>query len=117
MLKGFKYILRVIDIFSKYAYAVALKNKNASSVVEAMRNIILSFRYGSPKNIHSDQGLELFNKDFKKMMQEYDINHYHTYSKMKASIVERFNRTLKNKIWPNLVYKVPTIGPQFWIIF
>lgn len=109
--KGFKYILSVIDNFSKYAYAVAVKNKNASSIQNAMRNIIIKSKYGSPKNIHSDQGKEFFNKDFQKLMKEFDINHYHTYSKMKASIVERFNRTLKNKIWP----KFSLQGSYNWI--
>lgn len=52
-----------------------------------------------PKNIHSDEGKEFFNKNFASLMKKNEINHYHTYSKMKASIVERFNRTLKNKMW------------------
>lgn len=98
--KGFKYILTVIDIFSKYAYALPIKSKNSSNVMEAMKIIIEKSRFGSPKNIHSDQGKEFFNKEFNKLMSQNKINHYHTYSKIKASIVERFNRTLKNKIWP-----------------
>lgn len=110
--KGFKYILTVIDIFSKYAYAVGVKNKTASSIANAMKNILLESKYGSPKNIQSDQGSEFFNKDFKKLMKENNINHYHSFSKMKASIVERFNRTLKNKIWPRFSQQ----GSYNWIL-
>lgn len=98
--KGYKYILTVIDIFSKYAYARGIKNKDASSIVKAMTDVFKKARYGYPKNIHSDQGKEFFNKDFKHLMEKHKINHYHTFSKMKASIIERFNRTIKNKMWP-----------------
>lgn len=98
--KGYKYILTVIDIFSKYAYAMALKSKDSSSVVEAMKRIFKKSQFSPPKNIHSDQGKEFFNKKFRELMTKLNINHYHTYSKMKASIVERFNKTLKNKMWP-----------------
>lgn len=94
--KSFKYILTAIDIFSKFAYAVPLKNKTGNDVAAAMKRILVSTK---PKNIHSDLGKEFFNKTFQTLMQKFNINHYHTYSKMKASIVERFNRTLKNKMW------------------
>lgn len=108
---GFKYILTAIDIFSKYAYAIALKAKNSSSVAEAMKTLFKKSRFPPPKNIHSDQGKEFFNKEFRELMTKYNINHYHTYSKMKASIVERFNRTLKNKMWP----KFNLQGSYNWI--
>lgn len=94
--KSFKYILTVIDIFSKFAYAVPVKNKSGNHVASAMERVLESSK---PKNIHSDQGKEFFNKTFQNLMDRFSINHYHTFSKMKASIVERFNRTLKNKMW------------------
>jgi len=53
----------------------------------------------TPKNIQSDQGKEFFNSTFRKLMDKFDINHYHTYTHLKASICERFNRTLKNRMW------------------
>jgi hypothetical protein len=52
-----------------------------------------------PKHIMSDAGREFFNKEFQALMKKNNINHYHTYSDLKASIVERFNRTLKNAMW------------------
>lgn len=109
--QGFKYILTIIDIFSKYAYAIPIKNKNASNVVEAMKKALKKSKFGPPKNIHSDQGKEFFNKEFQGLMTKFKINHYHTYTKMKASIVERFNRTLKNRMWP----KFNLQGSYKWI--
>jgi hypothetical protein len=96
--KGYKYILTVIDTFSKQAYARPVKKKTAEEVENAMRDIFLSCKQ-TPRLIHSDRGKEFFNKKFKKLMDEYNIEHYHTYTEMKAAIVERFNRTLKNRMW------------------
>ena len=95
---GYKYLLNVKDIFSKRAFARALKSKTAIEVTKAMESIILE-NCAAPRNIHSDQGKEFFNKDFKKLMKKYNINLYNTFSELKASIVERFNRTLKTKMW------------------
>jgi len=108
--KGNKYLLTVIDIFSKYAYAVPIKNKNANNVLLGMQKVFK--RAGTlPKNIQSDQGKEFFNKEFRKLMERKKINHYHTYSEMKASIVERFNRTLKNSMWKQFSFQ----GNYKWI--
>lgn len=95
---NYKYILTVIDVFSKFAWTVPLKNKTGKEVTDAMKSIFLKDKR-IPKNLHTDQGKEFFNKFFQQLMNEYGINHYFTYSKMKASIVERFNRTLLTKLW------------------
>lgn len=95
---GYKYMLTVIDIFSKKGYAKALKNKTSAEVTKAMETVLNQIG-SSPKNIHSDQGKEFFNQHFKNLMSQNNINHYHTFTHMKASIVERFNRTLKTWMW------------------
>lgn len=94
----YNYLLTVIDTFSKYAWAVPLKNKTASSATEAMKSIFNS-SLRVPKNLQTDDGKEFFNNIFQNLMRMYKINHYSTYSTLKASIVERFNRTLKEKMW------------------
>lgn len=96
--KGFNYILTVIDCFSKYAWAIPLKNKTADVVCVAMKNIFESSGR-VPKNLHTDMGKEFYNKTFNDLMKNLKINHYSTYTHLKASIVERFNRTLKEKMW------------------
>lgn len=92
------YLLTVIDTFSKYAWAVPLKNKSASSATAAMKSIFDS-SHRMPENLQTDDGKEFFNKIFQDLMRTHNINHYSTYSTLKASIVERFNRTLKEKMW------------------
>lgn len=94
--KGHKYILTIIDTFSKIGYAIPLKTKSGEEVTNAFSTL---FSTVSPKNLHTDEGKEFFNKNLKKVLKQYNVNHYYTYSKHKASIVERFNRTLKAKMW------------------
>lgn len=96
--KGFKYILTVIDCFSKVARAVPLKNKGGKTITDAMKGILKEIGK-SIKNIQTDDGKEFFNKDFSKLMQRNKINHYSTFSEKKAAIVERFNRTLKTAMY------------------
>lgn len=93
--RKFKYILTVIDVFSKFAWAKKLLNKTASSVADALENIFTQSER-IPKNIQTDDGSEFFNSTFKAMMKRYKINHYSTFSNLKASVVERFNRSLKS---------------------
>lgn len=63
-----------------------------------MENVFKSSKT-QPTNIQSDAGKEFYNSKFMSLMKKYRINHYSTYSNTKASIVERFNRTLKTKMW------------------
>lgn len=105
----FRYLLTVIDTFSKYAWVAPLKSKNSTNVAKAMSDI---FKLGRiPKNLQTDDGKEFFNKIFKNLMNKYNINHYSTYSVMKASIIERFNRTLKGMMWKEFSYN----GSYHWI--
>src|SRR5215468_9978816 len=96
--KGFKYILNVINCFSKKAFARPLKTKSAKDVTMGMEEILKEI--GTPiDHIQSDDGKEFFNALFKDLMNKYNINHYSTYSDLKASIVERFNRTIKSRMF------------------
>ena len=97
--KGYKYILAVIDAFTKFAYVEPLKTKEGVEVCAAFEKILK--RATPPKNLHVDQGTEFYNKHFKTLMKRYDINMYSTYSHLKASIVERFLRTFKGSIEKN----------------
>lgn len=94
--KGYRYLLTVIDVFSKYSWAEPLKNKTGESILKAFKKIIKS---RIPKKIQSDKGLEFLNKYVQKFFQELGIHFYTTNSELKASVVERFNRTLKEKMW------------------
>lgn len=95
---GFKYILTIIDGFSKYAWAIPLKNKTAKTVCENMKKLFNTSKR-IPKNLQTDLGKEFYNTELSLLMKNLKINHYSTYTHLKASIVERFNRTLKEKMW------------------
>lgn len=99
----FKYILTCIDVFSKVAYAEPIKLKNDYETTEGFKKILKKAKT-EPKKIHVDKGNEFFNKPFKNLLQKYDIHMYSTNSEMKAAIVERFNRTLKEKMWRMFTY-------------
>ena len=95
--KGYRYILAVIDVFSKFAWTRPIKSKTAQDVTDAMTSILKTTN--CPKLLHTDDGGEFFNSRFKALMLKNNIHHYSTYSPLKSSVVERFNRTIKEKIW------------------
>ena len=95
--KGFKYLLTCIDVFSKYAWVKPLKNKHGDSVLAAFKEILENGR--KPEKIQSDEGKEFINNSFRKFLKIQKISIYIVNSELKASVVERFNRTLKEKMW------------------
>ena len=107
--RGYHYLLTVIDNFSKFAWAVPIKTKNGPDVTSAMRSILNQGR--QPRRLHVDQGKEFYNAHFKRLMEEYNIRLYSTFSNLKASICERFNRTLKTKMWKEFSFR----GTYKWI--
>ena len=96
--RGYHYILTVIDMLNKHAWAVPLKSKGGSETADAITEIIRDSKR-CPRNIQTDMGKEFYNADVQRLMRKHNINHYSTYSVLKASVVERFNRTLKNDMW------------------
>ena len=93
---GYRYLLICIDVFSKYAWVIPLKNKMGPALVEAFNIILTSGR--KPEQIQTDQGTKFFNRHSQALMKE-DIVLYNTYKETKASNVERLIRTLKTKMW------------------
>ena len=93
---GTKYILTVIDVFSKYAWAVPLPSKEGKHVAEAFRTIM---KRRTPRLLWVDKGTEFYNRTFQKFLREHDIEMYSTNNEGKAVVVERFNRTLKTWMW------------------
>ncbi|KAJ8912012.1 hypothetical protein NQ315_003549 [Exocentrus adspersus] len=95
---GYKYVLIVINCFSKFVWTEPLINKSAQEVANAM-NKILQRSKKIPKNVQTDMGKEFYNTNFNKLMKKYKINHYSVCSTKKASIVERSIRTIKKMLW------------------
>ena len=94
---GVRYLLMSIDVFSKFGWIEHLKNKKAESIVEAFNKILKTSR--KPKYLWSDKGLEFWNRDFKKLLDEKGISLYSTENEEKLSVVERWNKTMKNNLW------------------
>ena len=95
--KGIRYLLCAIDLFSKYAFVVPLKDKKGISIVNAFNKIIKQSNRKQNK-IWVDQGGEFYNHNFKKWLSSNDIIMYSTFNEGKSVAAERFIRTLKNKL-------------------
>lgn len=97
---GIKYLLTVIDVFSKFAYVKPLKSKGAQNVVKAFREILDESKQ-TPKVLQTDRGSEFINATFKAMLQTRGIRLQHplTTSAFKCAVIEVFNKTLKTKIY------------------
>ena len=96
--KGIRFLLCVIDIFSKYAWVVPLKDKKRISIVKAFQ-IILKQSSRKPNKIWVDKGSEFYNAYFKKWLRGNDIVMYSIHNEGKSVVAERFIRTLKSKIY------------------
>ena len=99
--KGIKYLLCAIDLFSKYAFVIPLKDKKGISIVNAFNKIIKQSNR-KPIKIWVDQGGEFYNNVFEKWLSDNDINIHSTYNEGKSVVAERFIRTLKNKLYKQM---------------
>ena len=85
--KGFRFLLCVIDIFSKYAGVVHLKDKKGVSIVSAFQSIVKQSDR-KPNKIWVDKGSEFYNSSFKKWLQDKDIAMYSTHNEGKLVVAE-----------------------------
>ena len=99
--KGIIYLLCAIDLFSKYAFVVPLKNKKGTTIVDAFQSILDNSKR-KPNKIWVDQGSEFYKNRFKKRLKDNNIEIYSTYNEGKSVVAERFIRTLKNKIYKHI---------------
>lgn len=94
--QGYKYLLMVIDCFSKYLYVYPLKNKSQISVLNAFKKL---FKVNKPEKLRTDKGLEFNNTSFKNYLKSNNVRYFTSNdSKIKCAIVERVNQTIKNKL-------------------
>ena len=99
--KGIKYFLYAIDLFSKYAFVVPLKDKKGTVIVNVFQSTLDSSKI-KPNKIWVDQGSEFYNTHFKKWLKDNNIEMYSTHNEGKSVVAERFIRTLKNKIYKHM---------------
>ena len=95
--KGFRYLLMVLDVLSKYGWIVPLKDKKGETVTEAFKTIFKEGR--KPQYLWTDKGKEYYNKNMKELLEKNGITLYSTENEEKSSVCERWNRTIKSKMW------------------
>ena len=87
----------IIDVFSKYGWIVPLKDKKGETVTKAFQNIFKKGR--KPEFVWTDKGSEFYNRHLKDLLRKHEIELYSTENEEKSSVVERWNRTIKNRMW------------------
>jgi transposase InsO family protein len=98
-----RYLLTVVDVFSKVAYVEPLLSKKGEQVAKAFARVL---RKAHPLNLRTDQGSEFKSKFFRNLLSQYQINHYMTNEgDIKTGVAERFNRTIKSRIYKLMTFK------------
>ena len=96
--EGHVFLLTCIDVLSKYAWVVPLKDKTGASLTKAFRQIFATGR--KPLKLQTDKGTEFKNRLVQTFLRESKVEFFTTENEdIKAAIVERFNRTFKEKLW------------------
>ena len=98
----FRFLLCVINIYSKYAWVVPLKDKKGVSIVNAFQSILKKSNRKLNK-IRIDKGGEFYNRSMKSWLEKNDIEMHSTYNEGKSVVAERFIRTIKNKSYKNMI--------------
>ena len=93
--KGFRYIFIVIDNFSKYLWAIPLKNKYSQTITDEFANILTKSKR-KPLKLESDRGTEFYNSIFQNFIKNKNIQHYSRYTDKGPSIAERVIRTIRS---------------------
>ena len=92
--KGYRYLLMVLDLFSKYGWIVPLKDKKGETAFKTIFKEGRKLQY-----LWADKGKEYYNKNMKELLEKNNITLYSTENEEKSSVCERWNRTIKTKMW------------------
>ena len=93
--KGYRYIFIIIDNYSKYLWAIPLKNKYSQTITNEFSNILTTSKR-KPLKLESDRGTEFYNSIFQNFLKSKSIHHYSRYTDKGPSIAERVIRTIRN---------------------
>jgi len=113
---GFGWILNIIDSYSKYIYAFAIKTKGSGEVCKCLKKVINID--GTPKMMHTDNGKEIVNSNVKKLCDLYKIQHVKGRPRHPQSQgqVERANQTIARKLAKTLQATNGKNGLIYWTI-
>lgn len=93
--RGYKFMLMIMDLFTRQAWAFPMKSKSGKEVAAIFRPF---FREHKTERLQSDEGKEFYNRDVAEVLNAYGIELFSIYSPMKAALVERLNRTVKSML-------------------
>ena len=94
--KGYKFLLTVIDVYSKYGWIVSLKNKTGKEVASALVKL---FNIAVPSRLWTDKGTEFYNQHARRVLEAIIVTLYSTENEGKSSVAEWWNRTMKRIMW------------------
>ena len=118
--RGYRYVLVIIDNFSKYGWTVPLKNKNAQTIKDSFENILTNSKR-KPNLIESDRGKEFYYNIFQDFLNKNNIKLYSRNSSYGAVFAEKFNRIIRDLL-KKIVFErgdakwidiLPTITEQY----
>ena len=98
--RNYNFILVLVDVFSKYAWARPLKNKEGISVAGAFEDIFDTSKR-IPCRLWTDRGTEFYNQNVENTLKKHKVQLYSTFNEPKSAIAERFIRTLRGKLESN----------------
>ena len=110
--KGYKYLLMVLDLFSKFGWIVPLKTKTGIEVSKAFECIFKKAKgkaQGKPKKLWVDKGKEYYNKNVLDLLAKNNIEIYSTENEEKSSVCERWNRTIKENLYKRFTMQNNTV--------
>ena len=118
--KGYRFIFTVIDNFSKYLFAIPLKNKYSQTIANEFLNIITTSKR-KPLKLESDRGTEFYNSIFQNFLKSKNIHHYSRFTDKGPSIAERAIRILRNLLKkpvfergkPDWLSELPSVIKQY----
>ena len=101
---GVTFIGIFIDVFSRYLYAVPMKNKSTKETLKAIKQVLKDAFPNQPEKICTDAGKEYVGREVEDYLQEHEIYHQVSRNELKANYAERVIRTLKKKIYKYLYH-------------
>ena len=118
--RSYRYVLVIIDNFSKYGWTIPLKNKNAQTIKDSFENILINSKR-KPNLLEGDRDRGFYNNIFQDFLNKNNIKHYSRNSSYGAVFAERFNRTIRDLLKKivfehgdaNWIDVLPTITKQY----
>ena len=97
--KGYQYLITVIDVLSKFAWAEPIKSKGGEQVKQGLERIWKRAYPRQPLRVQSDLGKEFYNSKVQALFKQQGVHHFSTHGDTKVAVIERWNRTLKERMF------------------